>query len=179
MGKEIKKSTLTINARDYAIRCHQEANHLYGTLPYAHHLNMVVRYAFKYRKLMPLPNDIIYAACWCHDVIEDTRQTYNDVKDICGFEVAEIVYAVTNEKGRTRAERAGEKYYKGIPETVGATFVKLCDRLANVQHNVQSTDAMMLKKYRNEHDHFVKSLGADAQMHYGEMFLELDQMLAL
>ena len=37
---------------------------------------------------------------------------------------AEIVYALTNDKGRTRKERAGEHYYAGIRETPYAPFVK-------------------------------------------------------
>ena len=48
---------------------------------------------------------------------------------------AEIVYALTNDKGRTRAERAGEKYFQGIRSTPYAPFVKLCDRLANVTYS--------------------------------------------
>jgi len=59
-----------------------------------------------------------------HDSIEDARLTYNDVMKVArnmmteeqALMATEIVYALTNEKGRTRAERAGEKYYQGIRE---------------------------------------------------------------
>jgi hypothetical protein len=47
---------------------------------------------------------------------------------------ADIIYAVTNDKGKNRKERAGVKYYEGIRKTPGAVFVKLCDRIANVQY---------------------------------------------
>jgi (p)ppGpp synthase/HD superfamily hydrolase len=75
----------------------------------------------------------IFAALWNHDTIEDARVTYNDLKSRFGKFTAELVYAVTNEKGRTRKDRANDKYYNGIRETEYATFIKLCDRIANVR----------------------------------------------
>jgi len=56
-------------------------------------------------------------ACWGHDLIEDCRVSYNDVKDALGQEAADIIYAVTNEKGKNRKERANDKYYEGIRNT--------------------------------------------------------------
>jgi hypothetical protein len=43
-------------------------------------------------------------ACWGHDTIEDTRTSYNDAANHLGKDAADIVYAVTNEKGKNRAE---------------------------------------------------------------------------
>ena len=60
------------------------------------------------------------------------RQWLSEAQALMG---TEIVYALTNDKGRTRSERAGEKYYQGIRETPYAPFVKLCDRLANVTYS--------------------------------------------
>ena len=37
-----------------------------------------------------------------HDVIEDARQIYNDVRQQLGETVAELAYSLTNEKGRNR-----------------------------------------------------------------------------
>jgi ATP phosphoribosyltransferase regulatory subunit HisZ len=61
---------------------------------------------------------MLYFAALFHDSIEDARLTYNDVLSIAkeymteGYAKAstEIVYALTNEKGRNRKERANEKY---------------------------------------------------------------------
>jgi hypothetical protein len=88
-------------------------------------------------------------AAWGHDLIEDCRVSYNDVKTHLGQEAADIVYAVTNEKGKNRAERANEKYYQGIRETPGAVFVKLCDRIANVQYS-KMTKSRMFEMYSKE-----------------------------
>ena len=94
------------NAMEYAAECHNGTNHKYDTHPYTIHLKMVYDFGCKFAHLLNADEvDSALAACWTHDTIEDTRQTYNDVKKRCGETVAEAVYAVTNEKGRTRADR--------------------------------------------------------------------------
>ena len=146
------------NAMEYAAECHIGTNHKYDYQSYTIHLKMVYDFGCKFAHL--LDNEEIepaLAACWTHDTIEDTRQTYNDVKKRCGEAVAEAVYAVTNEKGRTRAERANEKYYKGIRENEIATFVKLCDRLANATYSLNNNQKM-LDTYRNEMPHFCQTI---------------------
>ena len=73
----------------------------------------------------------------------------------------EIVYALTNDKGRTREERAGEKYYQGIRETPYAPFVKLADRLANTTYScthANNTNNRMKEIYARELPHFIASI---------------------
>ena len=73
----------------------------------------------------------------------------------------EIVYALTNEKGRNRAERANEKYFEGIRETPYAPFIKLVDRLANISYSSSGNNAAnqhMKTVYRNELPHFLDAL---------------------
>jgi (p)ppGpp synthase/HD superfamily hydrolase len=102
--------------------------------------------------------DACLLATWGHDLIEDTRVSYNDVKDQLGQEVAEIVYALTNEKGKNRKERGGVKYYEGIRQTPGAAFVKLCDRIANVQYS-KMTKSRMFEMYKKEQEDFELWIG--------------------
>ena len=86
----------------------------------------------------------------------DTRQA---------LAAAEIVYALTNDKGRTRDERAGAHYYAGIRETPYAPFVKLCDRLANMTYSFRGTDIAnrhMKEVYRREWPHFIASVNPHA-----------------
>src|SRR5215831_9990131 len=93
---------------NYAIGCHRDTNHLYDGHSYDYHLNMVFGFGLKYAPLI-YPQEqtkTLLAACWTHDLIEDCRQTYNDVKKFCGNDIAEITYALTNEKGKNRKERA-------------------------------------------------------------------------
>lgn len=158
---------LISQAVTYAIMCHGRTNHKYNGEPYTIHLEMVSKVASKFLHLVDQDqHDVVIAAAWCHDVIEDTRQTYNDVKQELGVQVAEIVYALTNEKGRNRKERANDKYYEGIRDTPNAVFVKLCDRMANIEYSVE-TGSRMLDLYRKEHEAFVDQLFDEK---YSEMF---------
>lgn len=139
-------------ARLYAIKCHADTNHFYDYegQPYEYHLSYVAQVAARYIQLVPeeLRQDIL-AACWTHDVIEDCRQTYNDVKKATNERVAELTYAVTNEKGKTRDERANFKYYEDMCQVPGARFIKICDRIANMEYSV-STGSSMADDYRKE-----------------------------
>lgn len=160
---------------------HEDTNHYYDEyLPYKFHLQMVVQ-AFEDWKhiLQPDLHEICFLGSYGHDLIEDTRTSYNDVKKILGEGVAEIVYAVSNEKGKNRKERANTKYYQGIRNTPGAVFVKLCDRIANVQYG-KLTKSEMFEMYGKENAHFEKMLGRHTDYaHYEPMFKYLETILNL
>ena len=164
-------SELVSKAREYATLQHFKTNHKYDGQPYDVHLQMVYDFACKYVHLLPDNKTIseVLAACWVHDVIEDCRQTYNDVKNVLGEKVADIAYALTNEKGKTRKERANDKYYEGIRNTPFATYVKICDRLANATYSKQS-GSKMVEAYKKENEDFKKQLWSLA---YQEMFDDL------
>lgn len=159
--------------RNDAHALHASVNHAYDRIrPYGFHLDMVVNWVRKYilevcvREEDVLP---IFFAAFYHDNIEDARLTYNDVWKTAGqlmekeqaFLATEIVYALTNEKGRNRAERANEKYYAGIRAVPYAPFVKLADRLANTSYAFSKGTAdslRMSKVYREELPGFLAAL---------------------
>lgn len=181
---------------DWILEQHKSTNHMYDTyLPYEFHLRMANNVGQQFKHLLdkrdfytceeivnPVSQVSLRSACmvatWGHDLIEDTRVSYNDVKDHLGQEVADIIYALTNEKGKTRKERANDKYYKGIRNTPGAVFVKLCDRIANVQYS-KMTGSHMFEMYKKENDEFIVQLGYDdTNTHpYFEMFSYLVNLL--
>jgi len=159
--------------RQSAHDLHQSVNQTYGNgLPYGYHLDMVVASIREFGHLVCFDeNDVLplMFGGYYHDSIEDARLTYNDVKKQArqmmteeqALLAAEIAYALTNDKGRTRAERAGEAYYQGIRETPYAPFVKLCDRLANVTFSCSETDdsnARMKLVYKREMPHFLSAI---------------------
>ena len=165
----------------YAIGAHSQTNHLYDGKPYSVHLEMVVRYANYYmpKHLSDEIKEVILNACWLHDTIEDCRLTYNDVKELAGTPVADIVYALTNNKGKSRRERANEDYYKGIINIPHATFVKLCDRLANVFYSRES-GSKMFEVYKRENENFLYMITCDGNigMGYNNMLSELSNLLS-
>ena len=156
-----------------AHRLHDHVNHTYDKVHhYGLHLDMVADLVRKYgsevcveeRDVLPL-----FFGAYYHDGIEDARLTYNDVAakarqfmdEQQAYMAAEIVYALTNDKGRTRAERAGEKYYKGIRETPYAPFMKLADRLSNTIYTFAHSNKInsrMKTIYLQEQPHFLESL---------------------
>ena len=91
-----------------------------------------------------------------HDVLEDTHLSYNDIKKEFGEDIAELVYAVTDELGRNRKERK-EKTYPKIKGNPKAIAVKLCDRIANVRE-AKSSASKMFRMYKDEHAEFTITL---------------------
>lgn len=153
--------------KEWAIQQHASTNHTYGeeNHPYSYHLDNVVWAAISFNESIPdCFKDAVYAACYCHDLIEDARVNYNDIiKATDSVILADIVYALTNEKGKNRAERASDKYYEGIRNTPFASFVKLCDRVANVTYSKsQGTNSRMFNNYVKEMDHFIQNVKDDA-----------------
>lgn len=127
------------------------ANQSYDIFPYSYHIrktvNVSVHYGF---------DEAIQCACALHDSMEDGNLSYNDIKTYFGQEIAEIVFAVTDELGRNRKERKAKTYPK-IRANWKAVAVKLCDRIANVEHSKEYTPNM-LEMYRKEHTDFKQAL---------------------
>ena len=176
--------------RNDAHALHASVNHAYDRIrPYGFHLDMVVNWIRKYiGEVCENEQDVlpIYFAAFYHDSIEEARLTYNDVMKTARLVMdeeqallaTEIVYALTNEKGRNRAERANEKYYEGIRETPYAPFVKLADRLANTSYAFSKGTAdslRMSKVYREELPGFLDALkveGTDMRFRLPEAMVE-------
>jgi (p)ppGpp synthase/HD superfamily hydrolase len=150
-------------AKKYAISCHEEANHFYDKYPYEFHLQMVVAVCKKFKHYVEEGYyPYVEAGCWVHDLVEDTRVTYNDVKNALCEPIAEFAYALANEKGKTRKERANQKYYDGINAVRYASFIKLCDRYANMQYSLSERSSMG-KKYADEMECFIDCLEHDGE----------------
>ena len=168
-----------MNYVDWCIEQHRKTNHQYDRyLPYEFHLRMVNNVYEDFQHLLDEELNVHCGkAVFGHDLIEDTRVSYNDVKTELGQEAADIIYAVTNDKGKNRKERAGDKYYEGIRNTPGAVFVKLCDRIANVQYG-KMTKSRMFEMYKKENPEFIRQLGYDINEYnvYGDMFHYLNNL---
>ena len=175
--KEIQRSEQIIaSIRQAAYDIHEGVNQRYGSVhPYGYHLDMV---ADCVKENLPMgcdePNEIVpvFFGAYFHDSIEDARMTYSDVMkaakkflDSSGALIAtEIAYALTNEKGRNREERAGEKYFALIRETPYAPLVKACDRLANIVFSCNEPTELnerMKAVYRRELDHFLTNIKSE------------------
>ena len=165
-----------IHIKEWAMNAHAIVNHEYDNMPYSYHLKAAADMGMKFIHHIPfIDRDSVIAALYCHDIIEDTRQSYNDLLIITKDTLsANIVFAVTNDKGKTRAERAGNKYYTGIRFQLYASFVKLCDRIANATYSKLS-GSNMFKKYKKENEKFLAEVMTDAQrIEYKDMINHLE-----
>jgi (p)ppGpp synthase/HD superfamily hydrolase len=151
-------------ARDLAIHVH--GNQMYGDSPYVNHLDDVVdvlsRFGFSGEYII---------AGYFHDTGEDTALAYTKLKKNWGLDIAEMVYCVSDELGRTRKE----KKEKTLPKTASnpkAIILKLADRIANVEMGGK------LDMYIKEYGEFKKALytkGTNAE----PMWEHLDGLLKL
>ena len=128
-----------------AFSLHENVNQKYGMFPYSVHLHKTLEKVLEYGHNVCEVNSDVLTLCISalfHDVLEDTRTTYNDLKNIlikneCDdyvtHNVAEIVWAVTQPIGRNRKERQCPEYYAKIRACKFASFIKMCDRLANLE----------------------------------------------
>lgn len=172
MDEQIKEFRKRIH-NEHDVVCNQKYA---DTLPYSTHLKFAEAQGIKFRHLIDdiwihnennsfsaqtLLWDIVLCAIISHDAMEDARLTYNNVADLCSFMcnhksakmVADIVYCVTDEKGKNRAERKNSKYYKELKANELAVFVKLSDLAANTLFSKLSGSSMY-KKYKNEWPNF-------------------------
>jgi (p)ppGpp synthase/HD superfamily hydrolase len=126
----------------------------YDGKPYKNHLNEVVSEIEVICSTIDLPSDLLESLICCgylHDLLEDCgfAASYNDLKKEFGIFVADICFALQTEKGKTRKERHSAKYYSEMSQVPFATFIKLCDRIANFRHSKKTASSMEVL-YRNE-----------------------------
>lgn len=124
---------------------------VYDIYPYIYHVKQVAKIAEDLGY-----DESIIVASYLHDTLEDTELSYNDILKAFGNEVAEIVYAVTDELGRNRTERKSKTYPK-IAANWKATVVKICDRIANIEQS-NEYNPRLLDMYKKEHEDFCKNL---------------------
>jgi len=146
-----------IKARAISKEFHKNQN--YGDKPYMFHIESVVN---KVKQITDSKQAIILA--YLHDVVEDTKFTYDDVKHNFDDNMAYLVNILTDEEGHNRKERkrkTNKKLSKVSEDYKDALIVKICDRLANLEHSKETGNRSKLNMYLKENDDFVKAVKRD------------------
>ncbi len=137
---------------DFVTKNH--GNQRYGNEPYIFHIlkvkNVCDRFIDKYNWSKHDKN-VIETSVMCHDLIEDTDVTRNDLNKLFGEDVGTIVWNVSG-FGNNRVER-NKDAYKKIPTDDRSRFVKLCDRISNVEESIK-TNMKLFRMYKNENESF-------------------------
>jgi guanosine-3',5'-bis(diphosphate) 3'-pyrophosphohydrolase len=140
------------NIDDYVTKKH--GNQMYGGYkPYMYHINQVKKVCDKFIDLYNWSSHdryVIETAVMCHDLLEDTDTSYEELEDLFGNDVAQIVFNVSG-FGDNRKERNKDAYSK-IKTDDRSIFVKLCDRISNVEES--ATNMKKLTMYREEYEIF-------------------------
>jgi len=152
----LPKFPLTSAARAMALEAHKDQK--YGELPYDYHLKAVVK---ALEDVDFEEYDVLAAAAWLHDAVEDTSLTLHDIRQRCGGRVARLVDAVTDGPGETRQERKAAMYVKLQAAPWEARRLKLADRIANTEASIE--DPKRSRMYASEFPEFIRRVGGDHQ----------------
>jgi len=157
-------------------------NQKYGKIhPYSFHLECVYNQAGLWKnKYIPMDQEIynaVMCGLWGHDLIEDARITFNDIKELTDELTAQIIFGCTESTGRNRAERHDDAFFARLISNKYSVFVKLCDIMANVKYSML-TNSSMYSKYKKEWSHF-KQKTNDFICIYPEMYDHLDKLFEL
>lgn len=175
--------------RDFCFERHDKVcNQKYDDyLPYSFHLKAAERVGYQFKHLLPEnivsdfpPVDenftVAMMGIYGHDLIEDARMTYNEIKDRWGVAVAEVIYYCTEMRGKTRDHRKNDEFFEELSKDDIAVFVKLCDIIANASYSLFTMDWKRLKKSEEEYHAKVKKYLYNER--YKPMFDFLEQIYA-
>ena len=81
----------------------------------------------------------LLAAALLHDVVEDTEYTADDIRSRFGDDIADLVAAVTDDKGLAKAERKRRQIEKAPKLSDRAKLLKIADKTSNLRSIVKST----------------------------------------
>lgn len=178
-------------AKEYAQRVHDAAGCTYGddNENYMVHLEAVANYIRENKKVFVDSYDYfnVVAAAYCHDVIEDAQQSYNDVKETISKPVADITLLVTDIPAENRLLR----FINTVPKIVSdhrSLVLKVADIYANSNYGKGQKNGMY-KKYREEWVLYKRGILTGAakrfylsdinKTHFDKMIWGVDELLAI
>ena len=81
----------------------------------------------------------VLCAALLHDTIEDTQTSYDELKDVFGVKIANIVKEVTDDKSLSKVERKKLQIEHAAHASYEAKLVKLADKLHNLSDLLKET----------------------------------------
>jgi len=168
---------MTIWDQDKFIKAWNFASHVHngqlvpGTdIPYINHVGIVameVMAVIVRNKNIENP-DLLVQCALLHDVIEDTSNSYEIIKDKFGVEVADGVLALSKDKiFPSKVEQMKDSIERIRKQPKEVWMVKLSDRITNLQSPPKHWDKEKIKNYRNEAILILEKLG-EANLYLAE-----------
>ena len=137
----------------FARKAHENANCLYDGKSYAIHLTMVEDSVDKYETVFKHTKDyrIARAGASGHDLIEDAKLTFNDIKEVSNRRVAQVILAVTDVHEENRLLRHLATMGKTVKD-----YIAIIDKMADMRSNglySKVNGSSMYKKYVEEYEY--------------------------
>lgn len=157
-------------ALEIAMKMHGDQMH--GSLPIIDHLVDVANNVREHyeQDVNISPVYVLSAAAILHDILEDTKFTFDELDDMFGEEVSYLVSLVTDKDGKSRMERHLNTYHM-IRTDPDAVLIKLCDRRHNHERSLKHGEHYMAM-YRTEYLYFKFALYKPHQ--FVKLWAELD-----
>lgn len=138
--------------RNYAQECYNNANCEYDGTNYFTHIQMVYDVVETYRDVFKSDIDFrnTLGASLTHDLLEDTKESYNNIATVCGIDIANITLAVTDVPANNRLMKHLLTMHKTVKD-YRAIVLKMCDIYANASYSKQqinkTSNKSMYHKY--------------------------------
>jgi guanosine-3',5'-bis(diphosphate) 3'-pyrophosphohydrolase len=130
---------LAVNAADFAARRHVNQRRKGATSePYLNHLAEV---AMLLAGATEGRDPGLVAAGFLHDTLEDTPTEYEELVARFGEDVADLVAAVTDDKGLPKAERKRLQVETAPKKSERARLLKIADKISNLRSIATSPPA--------------------------------------
>lgn len=143
--KMTSKYFLTKKAIAFSIEKHKGQFRKESNLPYIVHPISVFSIVKKYKESKNI--DEILASSILHDIIEDTTVSYEELKEIFGKMVADIVLELTNDKSLIKKIGKLDYYqHKLLQLSSYALTIKLSDMLDNITDNPTDKQKEVISK---------------------------------
>jgi (p)ppGpp synthase/HD superfamily hydrolase len=141
-----------IRAYHFAARAHRWQLYPGTSIPYIMHLSFVsmeVMATMAQGETVQNP-DLALQCALLHDVLEDTRVRYEQVRDEFGEAVAQGVRALTVDKRLPRSEQMAECLPRIRQQPAEIWMVKLADRITNLQPPPRHWSKARVRDYHQE-----------------------------
>lgn len=168
---------MLLEAKIFAIKAHN--GDTYGGYSYTKHLNDVYNVMVTFGVF----EELVLVSSWLHDTIEDTQVVYEDIHNKFGSKVANLVYLLTDKRGKNRKERH-QNTYPDLAKDHYARLIKIGDRFANIMmtmHDSQEKFAMYEKEYQYFKETLQSEIKESDEFHEIElkMWYHLDKLFEI
>ena len=158
--ESIYHNTLVRKARNFAQEKHQGQMRKDGK-PYFTHPDRVAKIVAKNKKSKN--KDALVAAAYLHDTIEDTATTIDEIRELFGDLVANIVGELTSDKEQIQKTNKTDYLIKKMSGMSNyALYAKLSDRLDNIS-DLHKSSPEFRERYTKETKNILEQLSASRQ----------------